>query len=105
MQIIVRLAECVALWGEPEQAVHGIKERAAISSGMKGIRETIWLVIAFELRTYGAGNISLARLPQQLLKQHALLSLMFWTYSTCAVFGLLLQQCRALSRSGFYVSL
>ena len=34
------LAECVALWGEPEQAV---------SSGMKGKRETIWLVIAFEL--------------------------------------------------------
>ena len=31
------LAECVALWGEPEQAVHGTKERrAAASSGMKG---------------------------------------------------------------------
>ena len=54
MQIIVKLAECVALWGEPEEAVHGIKERAAVSSGMKGIRETIWLVIAFELRTYVA---------------------------------------------------
>ena len=38
----VLLAECVALWGEPEQAVHG----------MKGKRETIWLVIAFELMTY-----------------------------------------------------
>ena len=23
------LAECVALWGEPEQAVHGMKERRA----------------------------------------------------------------------------
>ena len=36
--------------------------------------------------------ISLARLPQQLLKQHALLSLMSWAYSTCAVFVLLFQQ-------------
>ena len=48
--IASKLAECVALWGEPEQAVHGVKERrAAASSGMKGKRETIWLVIAFEL--------------------------------------------------------
>ena len=38
------------------------------------------------------GYISLARLPQQLLKQHALLSLMSWAYSTCAVFALLFQQ-------------
>ena len=40
------------MWGEPEQAVHGMKEkRAAVSSGMKGKRETIWwvLVIAFKL--------------------------------------------------------
>ena len=38
------------MWGEPEQAVHGMKERrAAVSSGMKEKRETIWLVIAFEL--------------------------------------------------------
>ena len=36
------LAECVALWGEPEQAVHGTKERrAAASSGMKGKRATM----------------------------------------------------------------
>ena len=36
------LAECVALWGEPEQAVHG----------MKGKRATIWLpAIAFALTT------------------------------------------------------
>ena len=33
------------------------------------------------------------RLPQQLLEQHALLSLMSWAYSTCAVFALLFQQC------------
>ena len=38
------------------------------------------------------GYISLARLPQQLLEQHALLSLMSWAYSTCAVFALLFQQ-------------
>ena len=36
------LAECIALWGEPEQAVHGTKERrAAASSGMKGKRVTM----------------------------------------------------------------
>ena len=36
------LAECVALWGEPEQAVHGrIERRAAGSSDMKGKRATI----------------------------------------------------------------
>ena len=36
------LAECVALWGEPEQAVHGtIERRAAASSDMKGKRATI----------------------------------------------------------------
>ena len=29
--------------------------------------------------------ISLARLPQQLLKQHALLSLMSWAYSACVL--------------------
>ena len=46
------LAECVALWGKPEQAVHGMKERrAAASSGMKGKRVTIWLVVAFALTT------------------------------------------------------
>ena len=38
------------------------------------------------------GYISLERLPQQLLEQHALLSLMSWAYSTCAVFALLFQQ-------------
>ena len=38
------------------------------------------------------GYISLARPPQQLLEQHALLSLMSWTYSACAVFVLLFQQ-------------
>ena len=38
----LKLAECVALWGEPEQSVHGMKEtRAAVSSGMKEKRETI----------------------------------------------------------------
>ena len=35
------LAECVALWGKPEQAVHGTK----------GKRATIWWVNAFELMT------------------------------------------------------
>ena len=40
--------------------------------------------------------ISLARLPQQLLEQHALVSLMSWAYSACV---LLFQQRRALSRS------
>ena len=46
------LAECVALWGEPEQAVHGMKEtRAAASSGMKGKRVTIQLVVAFAFTT------------------------------------------------------
>ena len=35
--MINKIAECIALWGEPEQAVHGMKERtAATSSGMKG---------------------------------------------------------------------
>ena len=38
------------------------------------------------------GYICLARLPQQLLEQHALLFLMSWAYSTCAVFALLFQQ-------------
>ena len=32
------------------------------------------------------------RLPQQLLEQHALVSLMSWAYSTCAVFAVLFQQ-------------
>ena len=51
--LFTKLAECVALWGEPEQAVHGMKERrAAASSGMKGKRVTIRLVITFELTTY-----------------------------------------------------
>ena len=36
--------------------------------------------------------ISLASLPQQLLEQHALLSLMSWAYSACAVFALVFQQ-------------
>ena len=40
--------------------------------------------------------ISLARLPQQLLEQHVLVSLMSWAYSACV---LLFQQRRALSRS------
>ena len=45
-----KLAECVALWGEPEQAVHGMKERgAAASSGMKGKRVTIRLVVVFAI--------------------------------------------------------
>ena len=43
-------------------------------------------------RGWERGYISLARLPQQLLEQHALLSLMSWAYSTCAVFALLFQQ-------------
>ena len=44
------LAECVALWGEPEQAVHGTKERReAVSSGMK-------LVIAMTCATQGGGG-------------------------------------------------
>ena len=48
--ILSLLAECVALWGEPEQAVHGVKERrAAASSGMKGKRVTIRLVVALQL--------------------------------------------------------
>ena len=48
-----QLAECVALWGEPEQSVHGVKDRrAAASSGMKGKRVTIRLVVAFALTTY-----------------------------------------------------
>ena len=32
----MQLAECVALWGKPEKAVHGMERRAAVSSGMKG---------------------------------------------------------------------
>ena len=32
------------------------------------------------------GYISLARLPQQLLEQQALLSLMSWAYSTCCMY-------------------
>ena len=44
-------------------------------------------------RGWERGYISLARLPQQLLEQHALLSLMSWAYSACAaVFVLLFQQ-------------
>ena len=47
--INISLAECVALWGEPEQAVHGMKERrAAACSDMKGKR-AIRLVVAFVL--------------------------------------------------------
>ena len=38
------------------------------------------------------GYISLARQPQQLLEQHALLSLMSWAYSTCAVFTIFQQR-------------
>ena len=38
------------------------------------------------------GYISLARPPQQLLEQHALLSLMSLAYSACTVFVLLFQQ-------------
>ena len=46
------LAEYVALWGKPELAVHGVKERrAAASSGINGKRVTIWLVVAFALTT------------------------------------------------------
>ena len=49
------LAECVALWGDPEQAVHGMERRAAASSGMnEGERVTIRLVVTFELTTYVA---------------------------------------------------
>ena len=48
-----KLAECVALGGEPEQAAHGMKERrAAASRGTKGKRVTIQLVAAFVLTTY-----------------------------------------------------
>ena len=51
------LAECVALWGEPEQAVHGtIERRAASISDMKGKRATIYLVIAYDLCTRGGGG-------------------------------------------------
>ena len=40
--IIYELAECVALWGEPEQAEHGtIERRAASSNDMKGKRAII----------------------------------------------------------------
>ena len=42
--------------------------------------------------TRNAGRGLGTRLPQQLLEQHALLSLMSWAYSTCAVFALLFQQ-------------
>ena len=45
------------------------------------------------------GYISLARLPQQLHKQHGLLSLLSWAYSACVLFALLFQQCSVLSRS------
>ena len=37
------------------------------------------------------GYMSLARPLQQLLEQHALLSLMSWSYSACSVFALLFQ--------------
>ena len=47
------------------------------------------------------GYISLARLPQQLLEQHALLYLMSWAYSACAVFVLLFQPERAGSAVTF----
>ena len=64
------LAECVALWGEPEQAVHGMKERrATASSGMKGKRVTIWLVIAFARTIYvtrvGGGCARVMRLVME----------------------------------------
>ena len=45
------------------------------------------------------GYISLARLPQQLHEQHALLSLLSWAYSACVLFALLFRQRGALSRS------
>ena len=45
-------------------------------------------------RSYG----SLARLPQQLHEQHALLSLMSWAYSACILFALPFQRRGALSR-------
>ena len=48
-----KIAECIALWGKPEQAVHGMKERrAAASSAMKGEKETNWLTAAFAVTTY-----------------------------------------------------
>ena len=51
------------------------------------------------------GYVSLVRLPQQLHKQHALLSLMSWAYSACALFALLFQQRRALSHLILHFSL
>ena len=47
----MQLADCIAMWGEPEKAVHGMERRAAASSGMKGKRVIIWLVVAFALAT------------------------------------------------------
>ena len=49
--------------------------------------------------TWKQGYISLARLPQQLHEQHALLSLLSWAYSACVLFALLFQRRGALSRS------
>ena len=66
----------------------GINDRGVIQPGESLIPLTPELLGGGSERGY----ISLARLPQQLLEQHALLSLMSWAYSTCAVFALLFQQ-------------
>ena len=50
------------------------------------------------------GYISLARLPQQLHKQHALLSLLSWAYSAYVIFALLFQQHGTLSCSIIHFS-
>ena len=50
-------------------------------------------------RAWKWGYSSLVRLPQQLHEQHALLSLLSWTYSACVLFALLFQQCRVLPHS------
>ena len=146
-----KLAECVALWGEPEQAVHGMKERrAAVSSDMKGEKEkqVAWLLLLNLHGMYshssalisGTSAVSLVPRPEDRTRlcsslrlfsgppsspslfctgmlgvswkpEATLVSLGYlsscssstpcflWAYSACAVFGLLFQQRRALSRS------
>ena len=49
--------------------------------------------------------VSLARVPQQLHEQHALLSLMSWAYSACILFALPFQRRGALSRMILHFSL
>ena len=45
------------------------------------------------------GYVSLARQPQQLHEQHALLSVLSWAYSACVFCAVLFQRRDALSRS------